>query len=379
MYVYKCPCIASAEKTVTVIYPYEGKLDNELAMKPGDVIIVDNWTASDDWARGTLNGKTGLFYKPFVKLSSDVPSLNDCKLKEVRGKTTGYEVCYQGREYVLKEKLDEVECIICHELADNAHQTSCCGNTVCLQCANKWKKTSNSCPQCRKEPLEIVVDPKTQRRITGATGYCPNYHFGCNWVGGFGRVTQHLYYNCEFEGKECPHQPQCKEVVPKKLLEFHTSSLCLWRPEVCPCCGTKQERSGCGTQKKKSSGRPNPWSFFFSSFHSTLTHHDIITDHQSKCRSWPARCPNSCKPYLTLTRSTVDTHVAKECPETLVDCKFAEVGCQVRKKRKDMPGHMRDALSDHMTAMFEDHMKLKRENEELKRELKQLKEHVQKK
>ena len=63
--------------------------------------------------------------------------------------------------------------------------------------------------------------------------------------------------------------------------------------------------------------------------------------------------------------------MAKECPETLVDCRFAEVGCKVRRKRKDMPQHMKDALSDHVTAMFEDHMKLKHENEELKRELKQ--------
>ena len=44
-----------------------------------------------------------------------------------------------------------------------------------------------------------------------------------------------------------------------------------------------------------------------------------------------------------------------------------------------MPGHMKDALSDHMTAMFEDYMKLKRENEELKLELNQLKQHVKKK
>ena len=71
--------------------------------------------------------------------------------------------------------------------------------------------------------------------------------------------------------------------------------------------------------------------------------------------------------------------MTKECPETLVDCKFAEVGCPVRRKRKDMPGHVKDALSEHMTAMFEDHMKLKDENAELKRELGQLKQHVQKK
>ena len=356
LYVYKCPCIASAEKTVTVFYPYDGKLKDELAMKPGDVITVDNWTASDDWARGTLNGKTGLFYKHFVKPFSEVPSPNDCKLKEVRCKTMGYEVCYRQREYVLKEKLDEVECIICHELADNAHQTSCCGNTVCLQCANKWKKTSNSCPQCRKEPLDIIADPKTQRRITGATAYCPNYHFGCNWVGGFGRVTQHLHDDCEFEGKKCPHI-ECNNIVPKKFLEYHTSKLCLWRPQACPCCGT---------QKNALHVTDSTLSIIF-----TLTYNDIIADHHHKCPNWPARCPNSCDPYLTLTRCTVGTHV-KECPETLVGCKFAEVGCQVRKKRKDMPGHMKDALSDHMTAMFEDHMKLKAE-------LNQLKQHVKKK
>ena len=366
-----------ADKTFMIIYPYNGQLKDELAMKPGDVISVDNWTASDNWARGTLNGKMGLFYKPFVKPSSDVPSPNDCKLKEVRVKPKGYEVCYRGREYVLKEKLDEVECIICHELADNAHQTSCCGNTICLECANKWKRTSNSCPQCRKQPLEIVVDPKTQRRITGATAYCPNYQFGCSWVGGFGRVTQHLDDNCEFEGKECPHT-KCNNIVPKKFLEYHTSKLCLWRPQACPCCGTRKEWLSDGTPI--SSDRVSTFqSILKGFFSSTLTYHDIITDHHHKCYDWPARCPNSCDPYLTLTWSTVDTHVAKECPETLVDCKFAEVGCQVRRKRKDMPEHMKDALSEHMTAMFEELMKVKGENAELKRELGQLKQHVQKK
>ena len=46
------------------------------------------------------------------------------------------------------------------------------------------------------------------------------------------------------------------------------------------------------------------------------------------------------------------------------------LGCQVRRKRKDMPGHMKDALLEHMTAMFEELMKLKHENEELKKVLK---------
>ena len=180
-------------------------------------------------------------------------------------------------------------------------------------------------------------------------------------------MTQHLDNNCEFKGKECPHA-KCNNIVPKKFLEYHTSKLCLWRPQACPCCGTRKEGLSDGTPI--SSDRVSTFSIIKSFFSSTLTYHGIITGHHHKCPDWPARCPNSCDPYLTLTRSTVDTHVTKECPETLVDCKFAEVGCPVRRKRKDMSGYMKDALSDHVTAMFEDHMKLKRENEELKRALK---------
>ena len=45
----------------------------------------------------------------------------------------------------------------------------------------------------------------------------------------------------------------------------------------------------------------------------------------------------------------------EESPETLIDCMFTEVGCKKKAKRKDMPGHMKDALSDNMAAMFEVH------------------------
>ena len=337
----------AAEKTVTVLFPYDGKLKDDLAMKPGDVITVDDWDASNDWARGTLNGKTGLFFKAFVKPSSEVPSPDDLKLKKVRDKPQGYEACYRRREYILKEKLADVACIICQELADNTHQTVCCGNTVCLQCASKWKERNNSCPQCRKEPLEIVVDPRTQRQVTGATVYCPNYCFGCDHVDGFGRMAQHLATECKFEGKECPNF-NCKEVIPKKFLKRHTSNLCLWRHEACPCCGADSKT------------RRFSW---------RIPYQCIITDHCRKCPQWPTRCPNSCNPYLKLTQSTVDEHVKAECPETLIDCKFAEVGCKEKMRRKDLAQHMQDATSAHLTAVFEELMKMKHENAQLKREL----------
>ena len=342
---------------MTAIFPYDEKFEDNLAMKPGDVITVDDWGASEGWAKGTLKGKTALFYKAFTKPSSEVPSSNALKLKEVRGKPEGYEVSYQGREYILKEKVDEVKCIICHEVADNAQQTLCCRNTICQQCASKWKEGSNSCPQCRKQAFEIIVDPKTQHEITGATVYCPNYHFGCDWVDGFGRVAHHLAADCEYEGKKCPNSP-CEEVVPKKLLASHISNLCLWRHEACPCCG----RRHIGRMSVGSS---------LSLAH--VTYHGVITDHYHDCPKWPARCPNLCDPYLTLTQSSVDRHVKEECPETLIDCKFAEVGCKEMVKMKDLREHMQDTLSDHLTAVFEEVVKLKHENAQLKEELSQLK------
>ena len=259
----------------------------------------------------------------------------------------------------MKEKLDEVKCIICHELADTVHQTSCCGNTICLGCANKWKKRNNSCPQCRKAPLGIVVDPKTQRRISGATMHCPNYQFGCDWVGSFGRVAQHLETDCDCEGEKCQNS-ECKKVLPRKFLKIHESSLCLLRREACPCCKIREMILGSN--------------YFQSLFAPSLTYHDVVTDHYRECPKWPTRCPNSCKPYLTLRRFTVDSHMKDKCPESVINCKFAEVGCEVKVKRKNMAQHMQEALSDHVTAMFTDYVELKSNLTKVKQENAQLKE-----
>lgn len=88
---YIPPLNLAADKTVTVIFPYNGMAKDDLAMKPGDVISVNNWDVSDDWARGTLNAKTGLFFRAFSKPFSEVPSLIYLKLKQVRCKPQGYE------------------------------------------------------------------------------------------------------------------------------------------------------------------------------------------------------------------------------------------------------------------------------------------------
>ena len=92
----------------------------------------------------------------------------------------------------------------------------------------------------------------------------------------------------------------------------------------------------------------------------------IIVNHYCQCVHWPVRCPNFCEPYRTLKQYTVDKHVEEECPVTVVACKFAEVGCEVKVKRKDLPQHMQGAMMDHLTSLFTDYVKLKKELDHLK-------------
>ena len=329
------------EKTVTVIFPYNGKLEGELDIVPCDIITVDDWDVSDDWAKGTLNGKTGLFFKAFVKPSSEVPSPDNLKLEEVRGKPEGYEATYRGKEYVLKEKLEDVECVVCREVAHELRQTSCCGKTICLGCAETWKKTrtsgtSGSCPECR-EDFDAIKDPRTQRRLTGTSVHCPMYSLGCDWVGGFGRVKQHAKNECPFEMVKCT-DVNCKEKVPRRFLELHKTQLCQKRSVACPSCDLATRP-----------GLLNPLPLRYS---------DIITKHWLECPMWPTRCPDACDPYLTLTRCELASHM-KKCSKARIECKFARVGCKMRVKEEEMDEHLRDAKDEHLTAVFEKYTKAK--------------------
>eukprot|EP01080_Neovahlkampfia_damariscottae_P004700 gene4700-8284_t len=52
-------------KVVTAIYEYEPQNEEELALKPGDIVDVTEMT--DDWWIGKLNGKMGIFPSNFVQ------------------------------------------------------------------------------------------------------------------------------------------------------------------------------------------------------------------------------------------------------------------------------------------------------------------------
>lgn len=43
-----------------------------------------------------------------------------------------------------------LSCVVCMDICQDAHSTSCCGNVFCKDCITKWVKNKFNCPMCRK-------------------------------------------------------------------------------------------------------------------------------------------------------------------------------------------------------------------------------------
>ena len=61
--------MAGEERVFTVQFPYDAQLSDELSIRPGDKIEVDNWDSEEYWTCGKLlsTGRSGMAYKGFLK------------------------------------------------------------------------------------------------------------------------------------------------------------------------------------------------------------------------------------------------------------------------------------------------------------------------
>ena len=337
------------EYTLKVLYPYDAQLPGELTIRPGDVITVEEGYNKEDslWWMGTNeDGYEGYFYVEFTdsetKASSHcgISSLSSSSLE--MGIIRSHSVSFKETSYCVEDQPgDELECIICKNLADNPHQSKCCGHTMCYDCAHRWGKRSNSCPQCRESPFEIVVDTRTKRHVSSLTVYCTHYKSGCEWKGSFNTVRDHLSEDCPYEDMECGNDG-CTERLQRRYLTKHMDEQCSMRIVECPCC-----------------------------LDDDLSYHELVYVHYKECPDWPMRCPNHCitESQKVLTRSTLQDHLENDCPKQVISCQFAEVGCPVRVERKRMAGHIQQSVGEHMTAVMSDHMRLKKEHTELQADL----------
>ena len=69
-------------------------------------------------------------------------------------------------------------------------------------------------------------------------------------------------------------------------------------------------------------------------------------DHTPKCTKYPHPCPNRCE-IGTVPRCKVESHLLV-CPMRLVECGFANDGCDVKVPRRDLPRHMSESAQQHL-------------------------------
>ena len=339
----------------TVLYPYDARLHDELTIRPGDAITVEEGDNEEDslWWMGTnKDGHKGYFYSKFTQRDTLCHALEESGEFESEKDSIQHSVTFKETTYYVDEKPgEELECIICKNLADGPHQTGCCGHTVCYNCADKWRRRNNSCPNCRLSPLDLVKDPRTKRHISSLTVYCVHYQSGCEWKGSVNNVSNHLHTKCRYEIVLCKKEG-CGAQVQRQFLDNHMTTKCPMRQVQCPCCACADEPA--------------------------LTYHTLVNNHYKHCPDWPMRCPNYCSTEVKLTRSTLQGHLEDNCPEQVISCQFAEVGCTVRVERKEMADHIQQSVGEHMTAMMSDYMRLKKDHTELRTDHRDLKkEHIE--
>ena len=341
-----------------VTYPYDAELSDEVTIRPGDLIEVDVDEKHEVslWLRGrkrdhackrgssdSFRLSEGYFYRAFTAQartsSSSVVFGVSCVSTPKQTEFSYKEKTY----FAVETPSKELECIICKNLADEPHQTGCCGHTVCFKCADGWRERNNSCPNCREAPLDLAKDTRTKRFINSLTVYCSHYESGCEWKGSISELQSHLQNNCVYEDIPCGNEG-CSMKVMRRNIDDHMKKTCSMRRQPCPCCQVM------------------------------FTYSKIITTHYKNCPSWPMRCPNHCgTDEEKLTRSTLQDHIGNNCPEQVISCQFAEAGCTVRVKRKEMANHIQKAVGEHMTAMMSDYVKVKREHDNLRKDYNALK------
>ena len=247
----------------------------------------------------------------------------------------------------LKPLEDDFKCPICFEILQEPHLTTCCGNHhLCKVCMENVKEAKGGCPFCQQKPFDGFIDKRFERQLNELKVYCIYRPKGCDWVGNFGKIAQHLNIDekngeCQFVAVQCPVSVECEEYILRKYLKNHINNFCVYRRAQCLYCE-------------------------FAS-----TYEKITTLHITKCTKYPLLCPNKCSDQ-THPRDQLNAHLAS-CPEQEVDCTFIEMGCEEKIKRRLLQQHLDTNILQHQVIMCQAFKEMKKDKQEVEKQLELLK------
>ena len=276
----------------------------------------------------------------------------------------------------LLTSLNEVEkefyvCTKCNGLMRNACQIGEEQMLVCELCSNQGDK-----------PLPTV---KPRKKISELRTKCPLETRGCGWKGTIAEIETHLNTCTEFiiectnkcdvimkrselrkhcmnecENREvnCQH---CKAKMQYKELEKHYS-ICIEFPLKCPneCLKdlTRKEvkfhvqnecpntvlncTNKCGIKRIRCEMQ-NHCENECQNRNINCKHCKVIIvfkeieNHNKTCPEFPLLCPSEC--LKGLPRKELKAHIENDCPNTIIECPYKEMGCEETMKRRDVEEH----------------------------------------
>jgi len=199
-----------------------------------------------------------------------------------------------------------------------------CGHLFCEVCILRWLETNRSCPVCRKSLIkeQLVADVNLRRKIRNLPSICHIDSKRCkskNIVGRDGIWWKLHDQECEYKIIKCPG---CKEFVSeRRQLALHLQT------------GCPLSRVGCRYQCGQ------------------LLLRKEIKEHENKCTHSLIECKQCQRKDIKLNK--LKRHMEKECPEGIIKCDFASVGCKSEFIRKN-----EDLRFKHMTTEVPYHMSL---------------------
>ena len=144
-------------------------------------------------------------------------------------------------EFVKPSANDDSKCPVCLSsyYKNTIHQTSCCGNHVCLQCVIRLKQERKPCPHCRTRPLRTTEDRYFSRNFLSWKVRCYHSKDGCLWTGELRQLEIHLK-NCPKKVIKCCYCNEHHYNIDEHLLTCRIANAIVTCPNRCS--NSKQKR-----------------------------------------------------------------------------------------------------------------------------------------
>ena len=190
-----------------------------------------------------------------------------------------------------------------------------------------------------------MADKGLERIIKSLRVKCIRHSSDCTWEGELSTLEDHLKRDkregdCPYAIVECRHT--CGYKDERIILSEHETSHCPLRPHQCVYCAKKS------------------------------TYSDVVNEHTKVCERYPITCPNGCNEATLIERRLMSEHVDNECPVAIVACDYWKEGCGWKGQRLHSDDHCSKECQRHLKLVYERTKKLEKENDGLKREIKQL-------